>query len=248
MALARHFVVISIMLASAGALSAQTSETGLEGLLILNRSLVLEGTEYRYQVYLPPAYRSSEAWPVILALHGGGSRGSDGVRQTGAGMGRAIRGDMGRFPAITVFPQAPHGPGFQGLAGRIAMAALDRTLQEFSTDSTRVYLMGQSMGGNGSWYLAYHHPARFAAAVIVCGYVEEFTFSATVPQIAPASAPDPFAAVAQRVAGIPIWLFHGADDETVPVLSVDVGQYPLQRAFRKRMDIPRVWSPLNNAR
>ena len=29
------------------------------------------------------------------------------------------------------------------------------------------------MGGNGSWYLAYHHPDRFAAVVVVCGRVSE---------------------------------------------------------------------------
>ena len=44
-----------------------------------------------------------------------------------------------------------------------AIVALDQTLAEFRTDPDRVYLTGMSMGGQGTWNLAYKHPARFAA-------------------------------------------------------------------------------------
>jgi predicted peptidase len=76
------------------------------------------------------------------------------------------------------------------------------------------------MGGNGAWYLAYHHPDRFAALVVICGFVEEFTGALNkvlYPPIVPASVADPFAAIAQRVSRLPIWIFHGDADPTVPV-------------------------------
>ena len=196
----------------------QTIETGF-----LNRALTLDGVEHRYQVYVPRDYRSSQAWPVILALHGGGERGTDGLIQTEVGLGRAIRRHMYRFPSVVVFPQRTQEgtpAGWQGLGARVALAALDKTLAEFNADTSRIYLTGLSMGGNGSWYLAYHHGDRFAAALVICGWVgERGSASASVafPGIAPPSESDPFAAVARKVAGLPIWIFHGDADPVVPV-------------------------------
>ncbi len=187
----------------------------------LDRSVIVDGTEYRYQVYVPRDYRGSVLWPVILALHGGGARGSDGLKQTQNGLARAIRVKVSRYPAIVVFPQSPtEGPGWQALGGRIALASLDDALEEFNADPSRVYLTGHSQGGNGSWYLAYHHPERFAAVVVVCGFIGEHiggTSGAFYPAIAPASSPDPFAAIAERVARLPIWIFHGDADSAIPV-------------------------------
>ena len=209
-------LIVATLLISAGSASAQSAETGF-----LNRSVVVEETEYRYQVYVPREYKRSTAMPIILALHGGGEYGRDGLLQTDVGLGRAIRRNADRFPAIVVFPQSPPGgtPGFQALGGRIALAALDKSIAEFGADPSRVYLTGLSMGGNGAWYLAYHHPDRFAALVVVCGFIEAFTGTASgvrYPAIVD-SVPDPFAAIAQRVSRIPIWIFHGDADQTVPV-------------------------------
>jgi predicted peptidase len=209
-------LLVGILLVSTRIASAQNTETGF-----LNRSVVVEETEYLYQVYVPREYKRSTPLPIILALHGGGEYGRDGLLQTDVGLARAIRRNADRFPAIVVFPQSPPGgtPGFQALGGRIALAALDKSVAEFGADPTRVYLTGLSMGGNGAWYLAYNHPDRFAALVVVCGFVEAFTGTASgvrYPAIV-ASAPDPFAAIAQRVSRIPIWIFHGGADQTVPV-------------------------------
>jgi predicted peptidase len=77
-------VLLSIAYSAAGiAASAQTVETGF-----LNRAVRLEGVEYRYQVYVPREFRRSTKWPVILALHGGGEYGDDGIRQTEGGLAR----------------------------------------------------------------------------------------------------------------------------------------------------------------
>jgi predicted peptidase len=209
-------LAVAILLVSAGSASGQTTETGF-----LNRSVVVDATEYRYQVYLPREYKRSASWPIMLALHGGGEYGRDGLLQTDVGLARAIRRNADRYPAIVVFPQSPPGgtPGFQALGGRIALAALDKSMAEFGADPSRVYLTGLSMGGNGAWYLAYHHPDRFAALVVVCGFIEAFTGTTSgvrYPAIVD-SGPDPFAAIAQRVSRIPIWIFHGDADTVVSV-------------------------------
>jgi predicted peptidase len=82
-------------------LAAQTVETGF-----LNRTLVIDGEEYRYQVYVPREFQPTKKWPVIVALHGGGEYGNDCLRQTAFGVADAIRRNADRFPALAMFPQA----------------------------------------------------------------------------------------------------------------------------------------------
>jgi predicted peptidase len=154
-----HLLLItSLALGISAPVFAQSRETGF-----LNRAVEIRGTTSRYQVYVPQTYDPARRWPVILVLHGAGERGSDGLVQTEVGLGSAIRRFVDRYPAIVVFPQTPTGERWTGVAGDVAMAALDRTIGEFSIDERRVYLTGLSMGGNGSWYLAWRHPERWAA-------------------------------------------------------------------------------------
>src|SRR5690349_5019523 len=79
---------------------AQTIETGF-----LNRSVTVGNSEYPYVVYVPREFSRKQTYPVILALHGGGEYGSDGLKQTVGGLAIAIRRNPERFPAIVVFPQ-----------------------------------------------------------------------------------------------------------------------------------------------
>ena len=142
---------------------AQSAESGF-----LNRTVSLDGIDYRYQTYIPHNYNNTEKWPVTLFLHGAGERGSDGLKQTQVGLCKAIRLNPERWQSIAVFPQVPAGESLQGIAGDIALAALDATIAEFSADESRLYLTGISLGGNGTWYLGYQITERFAALVSVC--------------------------------------------------------------------------------
>ena len=197
--------------------AAQKIETGF-----LNRSVRAGGSEYRYVVYVPREFSRSQNYPVILALHGGGSYGNDGLKHTDGGLAKAIRLNPERFPAIVVFPQAKADgtPGWQREGGAAALAALDKSIKEFRGDARRVYLTGLSAGGNGSWFLLSHYPERFAAAVVVCGFIFKFkgrTSAVDYPALAPPDAPDAYAYLAKRVSQIPIWIFHGDADQSVPV-------------------------------
>lgn len=193
--------------------AAQQLETGF-----LNRTVTVAGTTYRYQVYVPAEYDPAVAWPVILFLHGGGERGSDGLLQTQVGLAAAIRSHRDRYPAIVVLPQAPAEPTTPASVwqdvGDVALAALDRTQAEFRTDSARVYLTGMSQGGNGTWYLAYHQPQRFAALVVICGWVVE---TGGRPGVFGPTEDEPYVALARRIRHLPIWIFHGDEDTVIPV-------------------------------
>jgi predicted peptidase len=190
----------------------QPTQTGF-----LDRHIRRAGADYPYQVYVPRVYDANVAWPVILFLHGAGERGTDGVRQTAVGLGAALRLEPERWPAIVVFPQAPPDSAWSGVPADVAMAALDRTLAEFSTDRRRVYLTGMSLGGNGVWYLAYRNANVFAAIAPVCAWVTSLDGYQAASHAVPPSDGEPFAALAERLAGKPTWIFHGEVDPAVPV-------------------------------
>ena len=192
---------------------ATTRETGF-----LNRSLSIGGHEYRYTVYVPRDFVRTRRWPVILFLHGSGERGSDGLSPSQVGLGTAIRFNPSRVPAIVVFPQAPNDTRWIGEPADAAVAALERTITEFHGDRDRQYLTGLSMGGYGTIHLALANPNRFAALVVVCGglFPHPTTTAVQRSPLIPAGV-DAYAFVAQSLRAIPIWIFHGADDRTIPV-------------------------------
>jgi len=154
----------------------------------------------RCQIWVPAAYEPSRTWPAILFLHGMGERGNDGEAQTTVGLGRALRDGKLDPAAIAIFPQCPLTATWTTGALPIAVAALDEAMKVYAVDPRRVSLTGISMGGAGAWMLAMTLPRRFSALAPVCGW-----------------APRPPEKLAQALAGLPIWIFHGSDDPVVPV-------------------------------
>jgi predicted peptidase len=210
----RAAVLLSILtLTSPAFLSGQEP-----GPRFLERSVRIGEASYSYKVYVPPGFDPRRTWPVVLYLHGAGERGTDGVRQTEVGFGPVLRAHPERFPAVVVFPQAAAGQVWLGDLARAATTALDRTIAEFHGDPDRVYLAGLSMGAYGIWVLAFENPDRYAAIVSVAGGIVPPSGRRALTQLPPTlQADDPYAATAARVKGIPAWLFHGAEDPTVPV-------------------------------
>lgn len=182
----------------------------------LDKSASTAGQSYRYQVYVPTEYETRTDWPVILFLHGAAERGSDGILQTTLGLGPAIRANPSRFPAIVVFPQVPKDSSWAGGPADAAMVALRQTMAEYRVDANRVYLTGLSMGGRGTWYLAFRNPGVFAAVAPICGWIADSPRFSPLP-VVPADRGAPLEALAKQLRDVPIWIFHGEMDRVVPV-------------------------------
>lgn len=179
----------------------------------VERDISVAGTIHRYQVFVPASAAGGRRPPVIMFLHGSGERGSDGAKQTTVGIGPYIRAHLADFPAIVVFPQAPDETEWGDNAG-LVFGTLDAATREFHGDADRTYLTGLSMGGYGTWDMALRAPGRFAALVPVCGgLVHPRRPSMSVRGLEGAS--DPYAQVAGKLKGSPIWQFHGAKDDVV---------------------------------
>jgi predicted peptidase len=136
--------ILCLLMTTGCVMKQQAFETGF-----IDRSVVVDGVPHKYQIYIPRNYDASQELPAILFLHGGGERGGNGLAQTHVGLGQAIRFNPERWPAITVFPQAPNDAFWTGDTAKIAMAALDETINSHSIDESRVYLTGLSLGGGG---------------------------------------------------------------------------------------------------
>ena len=172
------------------------------------RSHAFQGTTLPYRLFVPEEYDSAQKYPLILALHGAGERGSDNsihVRTWRLATAWADPVNQGKYPCFVVAPQCPYGRSWTydfyplpiGEEMATVVDILDSLLVEFSIDTNRQYVTGLSMGGFGTWDLITRFPCRFAAAV-------------------PMSAGgDPF--LVDRILHIPVWNFHGVLDDAVPV-------------------------------
>jgi predicted peptidase len=170
---------------------------------------------YRYVVYVPPNWTAAEKWPVILFLHGSIERGDDGEKQSKVCIANSVRKDPKRFPAILVMPQCRVGVDWSAdpMEAQV-FAALDASTKEFNGDRERTYLTGFSMGGGGTWVLAGRHPERFAALVPISGPI---VWPPEAAMREPDPKANPYVKTAEKVAHIPVWVFHGDADKNVPV-------------------------------
>ena len=106
------------------------------------------------------------------------------------------------FPFIIIAPQCPEKELWQS---EPLLQLLDHVSEKYAVDTKRIYLTGLSMGGYGAWQLGLRHPDRFAALVPVCG-----GGNAIEVILGPGDKGDAFKS-------LPIWAFHGAKDDVVPL-------------------------------
>jgi len=151
-----------------------------------------------FLLYLPKDFKKDGGqWPFMLFLHGRGE--SSGPLSLVKKWGPPRLADRGEsFPYIIASPQCPvkeswAQPGQQELLVKL----IEHIEKNYAVDENRVYLTGLSMGGYGSWRLAADHPELFAAVAPVCG----------------GGKPED----ADKLAQLPIWVWHGAEDAAVPV-------------------------------
>lgn len=148
-----------------------------------------------YLLFIPAQYNQSRTrkWPLIMFLHGSEQRGSDPMLVAREGL-PAVLAKNTDFPFIVVSPQCPPEMKWSPPAVMSLLSSVEKKLR---VDTRRVYLTGFSMGGYGTWRTAVAYPQVFAAIAPLCG------------------GGDPSSAA--RLRSVPVWAFHGALDENVPV-------------------------------
>ena len=211
--LPRHLAFLALGIVAGCGTAPTRDDTGH----FVQRDLVMDGATHQYQVFVPSQAAGGRHPPMILFLHGSGERGNDSAKPVAVGIGTYVRAHLADFPAIVVFPQAPEESEWSGASARLAFGTLDAASREFHGDPKRTYLTGLSMGGYGTWELALLQPERFAALVPISGAIRPPDDERALFVTPVANAADPFAALASRLRTMPIWIFHGAKDDVVPL-------------------------------
>ena len=153
-----------------------------------------------YRLFIPRNYESTTNYPLVLFLHGSGQSGTDNGAQfqVASPLVFVSNANQTNYPCFMVAPQCPTTRDWINPVMVEAVLELLTTLQsEFTIDPDRVYITGLSMGGLGTWALITRDPSRFAAAVPMSGGGDW----------------NPL----HRVTNLPVWNFHGAVDDAVPV-------------------------------
>ncbi len=167
-----------------------------------------------YRLFVPDNYDPTRSYPLVLWLHGSSGRGTDNESQilTGANLVAthtfASPEVQGEHPSFVLAPQVT---GSWASDDRVALTTnmlstlglLDQLEMEFAIDRQRVYVMGNSLGGAGTWDLVTKGPDRFAAAVPMASDIEwggVLTSRTGLPSVAAA------------LKGKKFWFFYGGND------------------------------------
>jgi predicted peptidase len=162
------------------------------------------GVKLKYAVYVPRGYSAEKKWPAIVFLHGSGESGTDGQKMIVQGIGTNILWNADRWPCIVMLPQKPVMKDQWEKYDAAVMAMLEETKKAYSVDSDRIALTGLSQGGHGTWSIGSAHADVWCAAAAICGYADGHGGGMSAEQIA------------GKMKGVPMWIFHGENDDVVP--------------------------------
>ena len=177
------------------------------------------GNVLPYRILYPKNYDKKKKYPLVVFLHGAGERGNDNEKQLTHGSKLFVE-RQDEYPAIVIFPQCPENNfwGSVAINRGSTPASFDFDYQKYpikwplqavldlvkqmqkteSLDKNRLYIMGLSMGGMGTFEAIAREPKRFAAAMPICGGGDVTSVTAYAKRL-------------------PLWVFHGAADAVVGV-------------------------------
>ena len=160
---------------------------------------------------MPKAYTGSKPFPLIIALHGLGGTEDSFFDNYGAGLpplaeSARLHPRRHRSAIASTDRMAggwarrrpiPTTRRTQDFSEQDVMQVLQRMRQLYKIDESRIYLMGHSMGGIGTWKIAPKYPDIWAAIAPISGNGTPATL--------------------EKLRGVPEIIVHGDADPTVPV-------------------------------
>jgi len=129
-------------------------------------------TGARYTLFVPESYDPLRPTPLVIGLHGGGRGGADGKLVVGSGASAMnfYQRRCNERGWICVCPTALEA----GWGGPRNDALIDAILDElaalYNIDENRIYLVGHSMGGGGTWVQGARQPEVYAAIAPAASY------------------------------------------------------------------------------
>ena len=148
---------------------------------------------YNFWVYTPGDYEEEgHPLPLVIFLHGASlcGRNLDRVRRYGV-LDAIERGKI--IPALVLAPQNPGGAWKPERINRL----LEWMEDNYRVDTTRVYVIGMSLGGYGTLDFVGTYPDKVAAAMAFCGGCSLSNMDG--------------------LGRLPLWIIHGTADRAVGI-------------------------------
>ncbi len=140
---------------------------------------------------------------LVIYLHGGSSKGNDNETQMQEPGINAISSwlSANNRKAIMLVPQCPTNMSWLGTMQNAIVGLLRTYIDRGVADAAKVYILGGSMGGTGTWNMLSNHPDLFAAAMPVAG--------------------NPTGLNAENVAKTPLFTVMGTADRIMKISNVE---------------------------
>ena len=149
------------------------------------------GDTLLYRELQPKSISADTKYPLVLFLHGAGERGNDNEAQLQHGANMFTNPvNQEKHPTFALFPQCPTNSFWAPINSEGAKdesffpyndpmpttlqtvkELLDAFIEHNPVDTNRIYIMGLSMGGMGTFDMVCRYPQLFAAAIPICGGV-----------------------------------------------------------------------------
>jgi len=146
---------------------------------------------YRYGLFVPPSYRPTKEYALVVCLHGAGFTGDTYLERWQTRLGEDY---------LLVCPTLVQGTWWSRLAEDLVLATIHAVRSRYRVDPDRIFLTGMSNGGIGTFLIGVHHAARFAGLAPMAGGLDDVLF--------------PFL---ENLRHTPVYLIHGLNDQVMPV-------------------------------
>lgn len=162
-----------------------------------------------YRLLYPLNYNPGKKYPLVLFLHGAGAFGTDNQRQL-KGLPNIFLDSQNRkkYPCFVLVPQCTRKEPWASFPGypksiatpdtpttstKLTLELISVLKNELPFNQKHIYITGLSLGGEGTFDFLSRAPNLFAAAIPICGVADT--------------------AKAKIYRNVPIWAFHGDEDD-----------------------------------
>lgn len=149
----------------------------------------VDGERGAYTVYVPEAYHSDRAWPLLLTLHGGGGNDEDFLWTW-------LK--YAKSHGYLLVSAKSFGTTWYAWDAPSLFLILDEIQARYRVDPQRILLTGLSDGGSFGYDVGFAFPERFAGLAVVAGILRPHQRTPQTPQL-------------------PVYIAHGERDQLFPV-------------------------------
>ncbi len=180
---------------------------------------IADGSSQAYWIYLAPHYSPQKKYPLAVLLHGY----DPGITKYNAWLpGKEIWSIFTNAGFVLAVPYGRRNSDFVDIGEDDVLRVRQETMQRYSIDAQRVFLIGVSMGAYGVYADALHHPDKWRAAATISGRTDFYLWFNLNRDDLPDwkkvlfDANDP-RHLARNALHLPFYIQHGAMDQVVDV-------------------------------